>query len=277
MKDLFDTSIQKHVNLPDVFRIQSIYTAFERFYDYNYQFRGERHNFWELVIVMDGQIGVTANTEVFTLSKGQAILHEPMEFHRLWNVENQCTTIIVFSFKAESVPNYHSKTFEIQDINAAKNVLRRIQSAFCFENRNLIGIKDGSITKSQIALKYLETFVLELFNQQMEVRIPTSSRSMKNYTTIVNILESNVDQNLDIAEIARLCNMSEINLKQTFSKYAGMGIKNYFNRLKVNAAIPMIQNGATVQEVSDSLGFSSPNYFSTVFKRITGHVPSYYR
>ena len=277
MKDLFDTSIQKHVNLPDVFRIQSIYTAFERFYDYNYQFRGERHNFWELVIVMDGQIGVTANTEVFTLSKGQAILHEPMEFHRLWNVENQCTTIIVFSFKAESVPNYHSKTFEIQDINAAKNVLRRIQSAFCFENRNLIGIKDGSITKSQIALKYLETFVLELFNQQMEVRIPTSSRSMKNYTTIVNILESNVDQNLDIAEIARLCNMSEINLKQTFSKYAGMGVKNYFNRLKVNAAIPMIQNGATVQEVSDSLGFSSPNYFSTVFKRITGHVPSYYR
>lgn len=277
MKDLFDTSIQKHVNLPDVFRIQSIYTAFERFYDYNYQFRGERHNFWELVIVMDGQIGVTANTEVFTLSKGQAILHEPMEFHRLWNVENQCTTIIVFSFKAESVPNYHSKTFEIQDINAAKNVLRRIQSAFCFENRNLIGIKEGSITKSQIALKYLETFVLELFNQQMEVRIPTSSRSMKNYTTIVNILESNVDQNLDIAEIARLCNMSEINLKQTFSKYAGMGVKNYFNRLKVNAAIPMIQNGATVQEVSDSLGFSSPNYFSTVFKRITGHVPSYYR
>lgn len=277
MKDLFDTSIQKHVNLPDVFRIQSIYTAFERFYDYNYQFRGERHNFWELVIVMDGQIGVTANTEVFTLSKGQAILHEPMEFHRLWNVENQCTTIIVFSFKAESVPNYHSKTFEIQDINAAKNVLRRIQSSFCFENRNLIGIKEGSITKSQIALKYLETFILELFNQQLEVHTSMSSRSMKNYTTIVNILESNVDQNLDIAEIARLCNMSEINLKQTFSKYAGMGVKNYFNRLKVNAAIPMIQNGATVQEVSDSLGFSSPNYFSTVFKRITGHVPSYYR
>lgn len=277
MQDLFDTSIQRHVELPDVFRINSIYTAFERFYDYDYQFRGERHNFWELVMVIDGQIGVTADTDVFTLTKGQAIIHEPMEFHRLWNVENLCSTIIVFTFGAENVPEYTSKIFEIKDISTVKNVLWKIQSAFDFEKRNLIGIKPNSRTKSQIALKHLETLVLETLTRQSDVRIQDTSRSMKNYMTIVNTLEKHVDQNLDIPEIARLCNMSEVNLKQTFSKYAGMGVKSYFNRLKINAAIPMIQTGMTVQEVSDSLGFSSPNYFSTVFKRITGHMPSYYR
>lgn len=277
MSNLFEQTYHEHVDMSNTFRIHTIYTAFERHYDYDYVFRGERHNFWELVMVVDGQIGVTAENDVFTLTKGQAFLHEPMEFHRLWNAENSDTTIIVFTFGAEHVPPYTTRLFEIKDITSAQNVLRRIKSAFEYNVRNVVAVKEDCDTKSQIAVKYLETFILETLTRQSDPSEVSVSRSMKNYTTIVNVLEANVDKNLSITEIAKICNMSEINLKQTFSRYAGMGVKNYFNRLKINAAIAMIRNGETVQEVSDALGFSSHNYFSTVFKRITGHVPSYYR
>jgi len=276
MADLFERTNQPHIDVSDTFRIHSIYTAFERHYDYNYVFRGERHDFWELVIVIDGQIGVTAENDVLTLTKGQAFLHEPMEFHRLWNAENLETTIIVFTFRAEHMPAYTSRLFEV-DIPTARNVLRRIKSAYEFQMRNVVAVKENYYAKSQIALKHLEMFILETLTSQSELPEVSVSRSMKNYTTIVNVLENNINKNLSVSDIASICNMSEIHLKQTFSRYAGMGVKNYFNRLKVNAAISMLRDGATVQEVSDSLGFSSQNYFSTVFKRITGHVPTYYR
>lgn len=84
-------------------------------------------------------------------------------------------------------------------------------------------------------------------------------------------------ENLSVPQIAELCNMSQICLQQTFSKYAGMGIIKYFNRLKIEKAIKMLQKGSSVQETADALGFSSQNYFSTTFKRITGKTPTSYK
>ena len=82
---------------------------------------------------------------------------------------------------------------------------------------------------------------------------------------------------LTAEEIAALCAMSPVSVKQTFSRYAGMGVVNYFNRLKVQAAAAMLREGASVQETAAALGFSSQNYFSTVFKRIQGESPTAYK
>ena len=74
-----------------------------------------------------------------------------------------------------------------------------------------------------------------------------------------------------------MCYMSPVSVKQTFSRYAGMSIMAYFNNLKITAAISMLKSGMTVQEVAQRLGFSSQNYFSTVFKRIRGVSPSTFK
>ena len=71
--------------------------------------------------------------------------------------------------------------------------------------------------------------------------------------------------------------MSEVNLKKTFSKYLNIGVINYYNNLKINSAMTMLKDGMTVRETAEALGFANQNYFSTVFKRITGRTPSNYR
>ena len=93
---------------------------------------------------------------------------------------------------------------------------------------------------------------------------------------IVKVLENNIDQNLSVSDISKICNMSETNVKKTFSRYAGMGIMHYFNYIKMNAAISMLENGMSVNETAQHLGFSNQNYFSTAFKRVYGMSPLYY-
>ena len=66
------------------------------------------------------------------------------------------------------------------------------------------------------------------------------------YRAIVTLLESSIDKNLSVSEIAEICNMSEINLKKTFSKYSGLGVIKYFNQMKVTAGIEMIKNEKSV-------------------------------
>ena len=55
-----------------------------------------------------------------------------------------------------------------------------------------------------------------------------------------------------------------------------MGIHKYLLKLKTAAAIQLLQQGCSVNEVSRQLGFANQNYFSTVFKRETGLPPSRY-
>ena len=51
----------------------------------------------------------------------------------------------------------------------------------------------------------------------------------------------------------------------------------YFTRLKVDAAKSMIrENEYNFTEISTALGFNNSQYFTTVFRRVSGMTPSEY-
>ena len=89
------------VKTDKIFSITSIYTAFTATYQNNYSFAGEFHNFWEIVFVLDGKLGVTAGSNVHILTKGQAILHPPMEFHSLWSEGETTPTVAKYGYSAK--------------------------------------------------------------------------------------------------------------------------------------------------------------------------------
>lgn len=258
------------------FTIQGLYAAFTRTLEKDYYFAGQQHDWWELVIITEGQVGVTAGTDVFRLKKGQAVIHEPMEFHRIWTEGEKEAEIVIFTFISHSVPPYFSKVFSNADLYAAKELVQQLRINYTTHQIALIDVDLNMGIQPQLALKALETFILRLLSEQANIP-PLSSRSARNYSAIVKVMEDHIHENLSIAEIAALCNLGEANLKLTFSRYAGMGVMQYFNRLKVTRAIEMIQKGASVQEAATALGFANQNYFSTVFKRVTGKAPSSYK
>ncbi len=263
--------------LKNIFSIKTLYTAFSERHETNFDFDGERHDFWEILIVTDGEVTVTAGSDVFLLKKGQAVIHEPMEFHRLVSTGNIPFSIIVFSFEATHMPSYHSKIFELSDIKEAAKVLRNIMDTYVTESKCVVDLNSPDQINHQLALKNLEMFVLKTLSTQKDIKKSVKSRTAANYTNIINVMEENIHENLSVSDIALLCNMSEINLKKTFSMYTGMGVMTYFNSMKINVAINLLKNGASVKETALNLGFLNQNYFSTVFKRMTGHSPSDYK
>lgn len=257
------------------FRIHRLYTAFEEAIESDYFFVGERHDFWELVVAEQGAVGVTAGEDAWVLEAGQAVLHGPMEFHRIW-YSGAPGRIIVFSFDAEGLSPEAAGSFCFHDTARVRKLLEDTRKHFCWEGIFVTGMK-GQEIDAQLCMKAWEVFLLELIRQKITAHLPERSRPAQNYATIVQVLERNIHQNLSVEEIAALCSMSPISVKQTFSRYAGMGIINFYNRLKIQAAIPLLQRGDAIQEIAAAFGFSSQNYFCTVFKRIMGMSPSQYR
>lgn len=256
--------------------ITKVYTTYLWEFQADYRFKGESHDFWELVCVLQGSISVAADTNVFELTAGQAILHNPMQFHNITVTGNRPTQVAVFTFAGENIPEIQNHVCQIPDISDIRALHEAAEKAYNIRSGLVIeGIKaDGKA--HLLYIKRLELLLLDLANRLVTHQSVVSQKA-KNYLNIVNVMSEHIGERLSVDELARLCNMSVINLQKSFSYYAGVGVMEYFNRQKMKYASELLSKGATVGEAALSVGFLDQNYFSTVFKRITGHTPSKFK
>ncbi len=196
-----------------------------------------------------------------------------MQFHNITAMGN--STIAVFTFSGNNIPALENKVIEIGNFSRVKQLLELVKKHFVMLKKFSIIEPKTPDNAHLIYIKRLELFLLELAgNYSADSKVP---KSAENYTFIIKTITDNIEKRLSVTEIAALCNMSEINLQKTFSHYAGVGIMEYFNRIKMQRAAELLNEGLSVKQAALQVGFHDQNYFSTVFKRITGHSPIRYK
>ena len=248
--------------------ITALYTFFRNQQTADFVFRGESHDFYELVCINEGRAGITADHRVFELEAGQAFLHPPMQFHAIYGL-NEPFTYTIITVSGTDIPKTHDRVCRPSEPAAMEHLYQLGKQRFLTAP---YWIKEA--TDPLPFVKELERFLLLLHPEEKR---RTQSQSALNYATIIRTLQQNIRRRLTVRELAELCSMSEINLQKTFSRYAGVGIMDYFNRIKMQEAIRLLQAGLSVKETALQLGYTDQNYFSTAFKRIIGKTPTHYK
>lgn len=263
--------------IPRPIALTGVYTAFSRDIAADYVFRGETHDFYELVLVADGRVGVTADANSFVLETGCAILHPPREFHSLRGIDCQAK-ILIFSFATSAPLPFSHFRFSVSEENQqrALRALSLFRAHTPATDEEIGDVPKGNERYAQQALCELEMLLLTLTEQSPKSQHDASAGA-RNYRHALSVIEDNIKEPLDTPMLAKLTHMSPSLLKKTFSRYAGVGVMEYIRSRKINYAIPLLRAGKSVKEISTELGFSTAGYFSTVFRRITGHSPTYYR
>lgn len=94
----------------------------------------------------------------------------------------------------------------------------------------------------------------------------------------IRYLENDPDQTLSIAEIAAMCNISEIYFRRLFKAYAGLSPIDYRINSKLERSKQLLRyEDLTTEQIAALLHFSTPSYFCKQFKKHTGRTPSEYR
>lgn len=94
----------------------------------------------------------------------------------------------------------------------------------------------------------------------------------------IEYIKLHFTERIYVSHIASFCHCSESYINHIFKKNVGSNIKEFINKLRIeHAKTCLIESYDSIAEISCKVGFDDPNYFSTVFSRITGLSPTAYR
>lgn len=83
---------------------------------------------------------------------------------------------------------------------------------------------------------------------------------------------------VSVADLARHANMSSSAFAHAYPRLAGESPASTVRRLKLEAAKRfLLQDGLSVKQCAEQLGYSSEFHFSRLFKRVEGMSPSHFR
>ena len=98
-------------------------------------------------------------------------------------------------------------------------------------------------------------------------------------TKMNDIINLNVENpKFSVEDLAEKLNVSRVQLYRKVKAIIGINISDHINNVKLEKAAELLKsNTMNISEIAYSLGFSSPNYFSTAFKNKFGISPKEYK
>ncbi|MGG0823554.1 response regulator [Paenibacillus turicensis] len=95
---------------------------------------------------------------------------------------------------------------------------------------------------------------------------------------IYDYVQQNYANDISLTEMANHLHMNYSYLSSYFKQRTGENLTTYINRIRVEQAKKLLLDlNLSVSEVSAMTGFSEHNYFSKVFKKLTGFTPLEFR
>lgn len=274
---LYGGIMYEYCKINNMLSVSRLYTFFRRKFPNGYFFHGENHDFYEVVYVVSGEVGITAGKKVFALKSGELTYHMPGEFHAIWENGHTEPEVIIFSFAAQTFPITTEKIFTLngEEKKELSDIYTSVNENFEIVNTSTVGIRTECETDAILTIKRLEMLLIKILER-------TSDHSERSYysqdseifSNILSLLEARLGDGLTLNDIAQLCGISVPTIEKAFYKYLGYGAIAHYNILKMQKAHTMLLAGCSVKETSASLGFSNQNYFSARFKKYYGYSPS---
>lgn len=86
-------------------------------------------------------------------------------------------------------------------------------------------------------------------------------------------------ENLTVNEIARKFSINRCYLSQRFKYDKKVSLHNYILMIKILRSLSLLEGeeNITVEDLAKQIGFSSPDYFTRVFKKMIGTTPGRYK
>ncbi|MEK4030001.1 helix-turn-helix domain-containing protein [Pseudobacillus sp. FSL P4-0506] len=195
----------------------------------------------------------------------------------------------VFQNDVRSIKNEWKKLAQLlisscsHDVNSMGSIVETI-----VEKLEILSYKEGLFAGKEIKWKEktrcVDKYTLEstmfdlleeLFAEMIEYK-PT--RKKKEIQSALHYIENNFHKGVTLEEVASHVHLSPFYLSKLFKKELNVNFVSYVTERKMEKAKELLQStDMPVLNIALELNYQEPNYFSKVFKKVTGMTPSDFR
>lgn len=243
-----------------------------------------RHKDWFEVLYMDhGQVDWWVEDSSYDFSAGQVLIISPNELHgAACAVMQPCEHYwLRFRIPAGGLVSGLSEEQQRRLLDFYQHLpVRMFQCADAVKRdfQRLIAAHRERTEFSEVIarcalLNILCAIACESRHAAPSTSVPTLSPQIQN---VLRKLQDRLDNPPTVKEMAKLAQLSEATFRERFEAETGSPPHDYINIQRIREAKDLLRAGKSVTETAFALGFSSSQYFATVFKKRNGVSPSAY-
>ena len=125
---------------------------------------------------------------------------------------------------------------------------------------------------AQLRIRMLEDFIERVWQIKDTPQISTAIRRGCDF------IRANITRDFTLSEVAAQVGYSDYYFAKKIHKEMGIRINDFIKEVRIDhARILLVTTDRGIDDISDSLHFGNRNYFTRVFREVTGTSPAAYR
>lgn len=250
------------------------------------------HTSCEIVNVEEGTVEFKTPDIELTLNKGDAVFVNTGVLHTYIALSEQPAIMYTHLFRAEFLSGAYNSVFDkkfIQPVCRCKALQAwhirpdsREHMAMVSAMFDAAALMDSEPYGYEFDLRTkLCDFWKGLFAETEKIRADAPVRNSADQERIklmMDYIQNHYPEPLTVENIGSTAGISARECNRCFRRCIGMSPIEYLTGHRVRAAAEMLSGTSkTILEIGEECGFSSPSYFSKVFRLATGDTPNAYR
>lgn len=245
---------------------------------------------WELCCCLEGGLTLLKEEKRLSLKKGDIALVQPQATHGvLISQKSAAAFVISFTYSGDHLRSIQDSviTFSSEQLRLFQKIISEIDRGFTQGDKPLHFLSFSPSATSpfgteQMICNYLEQIIITMLrNVTMRdgeiIRTEHFKDAMQGYLIeqVRNYITDHLHQKLVVEEIAERFHYSRARLSTLFKATTGISINEFITNERMTRAKFLLQEGRlSIAQISEMLGYPSPQYFTNKFHKEIGCPPS---
>ena len=243
---------------------------------------------YEICYIVQGQLNWWVNDEVYEVKRGDFFFTKPGELHGGMNsIMERCEMYwLHLHFPGMDYPNsgfsLPRRNMLLDELNEINHRAFPAQSNMCPPFRRLLEEYENRDEYAFFSIKAkLLEILIELLRsyRQFKAAIPNSKvEYSREISQALSWIDEHLTHKFTVADIANAVSLSTSYFHERFSREVGLPPTEFCTRQRIERAQKLLEaDSISIAEIAHSVGFSTSQYFATVFKKHVGVSPREFR
>ncbi|WP_340024752.1 AraC family transcriptional regulator [Paenibacillus sp. FSL K6-1096] len=243
------------------------------------------HDHYEIFLFLGGSVNGFVDQYSYPLQRGNVLLFNNHEIHKIFNVTGQPYERLTIHFKAQLVYPFCTAATNLlacfQNRKPGENNLAQMEEPLLTEYTKLAlqlisALENRQYGSEVLALTYLIQLLVMVNELYSRSRSAVPSLISPHIQSAMSYIDNHLHLKLTIEHIAGELNLDKYYLSHLFKQQTGGTLYRYVLLKKIALAKQLLSAGTSVSDTCYLSGFNDYANFIRTFKNITGIPPGKY-